>query len=436
MRISIFGLGYVGSVSAVCLAKLGHEVIAVDISSDKVDRMTKGEPPVLESGLGTLLAEVLATGRLRTTVDPSEAVRCSEMAMICVGTPSTSSGGVESKYLYRVAEQIGAILNDSDQSSFAVVNRSTCLPEVHAQVAQLLKEYSGRSLGTGISYVCHPEFLREGVAVHDFFDPPKIVFGCDDVSAEVLCRELYSGIEAQTFVVPINVASMVKYADNAFHALKVTFANEIGLLCKDMEIDSHSVMDVVCQDTKLNLSPRYLRPGFAFGGSCLTKDVRAIRDYSRMRVLPTAMLNSILDSNHHQIQRLVQRLTESACSRVGFVGLSFKEGTDDVRESPIVSLIEQLCGKGYEVQIYDECLSVAQIMGSNESFALQMIPHLTELIVENLQSIVKRVDVLVVSHRLSVEVWASLDLPPTLKVIDLTRIDTLQNHPGYEGLYW
>ena len=283
MRISVFGLGYVGAVSCACLADLGHDVIGVDVSADKVAMMGRGEPPIMEAGLDELLSGAIAAGRLTTTTSASDAVRDSEVAMVCVGTPSTRSGGVDATFLERVCEEIGRAVAEHRPEFFCVMTRSTSVPSVHRLLQETLERESGRTVGDGIGYVCHPEFLREGSAVADFYDPPKIVFGAADGRSQKLCLELYPGVTGETFIVPVDVAAMVKYADNAFHAVKVTFANEIGMLCKELGVDATEVMELFCQDTKLNISTRYLRPGFAFGGSCLPKDVRGLLDEARDR---------------------------------------------------------------------------------------------------------------------------------------------------------
>jgi GDP-mannose 6-dehydrogenase len=436
VRISVFGLGYVGAVSCACLADLGHDVIGVDVSPEKVEMMGRGVAPITEAGLTDLLDRAVAEGRLTTTTDASEAVRRSDVAMVCVGTPSTASGGVDSTYLERVCEQIGRAVAEQRPDFFCVMTRSTSVPSVHHLLTETLERESGRTIGDGIGYVCHPEFLREGVAVQDFYDPPKIVFGASDSRSEELCRRLYPGVPGETFVVPIDVAAMVKYADNAFHAVKVTFANEIGLLCKELDVDASAVMELFCQDTKLNISARYLRPGFAFGGSCLPKDVRGLLDTARHHATPVPMLAGALDSNRQQVDRLVQRVLGPGRYTVGLVGLAFKEGTDDVRESPAVALVERLTGKGHPVVIHDRHLALQRMVGANLSFALQSIPHLAELLVDDLQDLVDRSAVVVVAHRLDPQTWSGLTWPDDVRIIDLANVPQLADLPGYEGLYW
>lgn len=436
MRISVFGLGYVGTVSCGCLGDLGHTVIGVDVNDVKVERIDAGESPIIEDGLDEILAKVHAEGRISACTSADDAVRDSDLALVCVGTPSTPSGGVNDEYLVRVCQQIGEAVKKHDKDFYTVLNRSTSLPDIHDNLQKVLEKSSGRKLGDGIGYVCHPEFLREGVAVEDFYNPPKIVFGATDERSEAMCRELYPGVDAETFFVTPGVASMVKYADNCFHAVKVTFGNEIGMICKAMDIDSHAVMDIFCSDRKLNISARYLKPGFAYGGSCLPKDIRGVLDGARQTATDLPMLNGVRDSNPLQIEALLKRIVSPERPTVGILGLAFKEGTDDVRESPIVTLVEHLCGKGHPIVIYDRHLSMANLVGSNLNFALQSIPHLAELLTENVQTVVDKADVIVVSHRLDAETWKSVNWRSDQRVIDVVNIPELHGVPGYDGLYW
>ncbi len=436
MKLSVFGLGYVGTVSCGCMAKLGHEVVGVDVVQEKVELINSGLSPLIEPGLEDLLDRAVKNGQLRATTDAAAAVRDSEAVMLCVGTPSTASGGVDATHLESVCQQIGAALADSDQDFVVVLTRSTSLPPVHRRLVEVLEQASGRKLGEGFGYVCHPEFLREGAAVDDFNNPPKIVYGASDERSESLCRELYPGIEAPTFFVSTDVAAMIKYADNCFHATKVAFGNEIGTLCQQMNVDSHAVMDVFCEDRKLNISPKYLRPGFAFGGSCLPKDLRAVLDYGRQAALPTPLLSGVQASNQELIRLLANRVIGPDRPAVGIVGLAFKEGTDDVRESPMVAIVEQLCGKGHSIRIYDEHLALQKLMGANRRFALSAIPHLEEMLSSNLQAVIDASDVLVVYHPLQPDTWSNVTVDPHMRVIDLARVAPLEKHPGYEGLHW
>jgi GDP-mannose 6-dehydrogenase len=422
MRISVFGLGYVGAVSCGCLAALGHRVIGVDVVEDKVRRIGRGESPIIEEGIDAILAKALADGLLSSTTDVAAAVRDSDAGLVCVGTPSNPAGGVDATHLERVCRQIAEAVRREGRDFYCVLNRSTSLPPVHASLMRILAESSGAPIGSRVGYVCHPEFLREGNAVHDFYHPPKIV---------------YPGIQAETFVTTPEVASMVKYADNCFHALKVTFGNEVGLICKSLDIDSHAVMEIFCRDRKLNISDKYLRPGNPFGGSCLPKDLRGILDAARTTATPLPMHAGMLESNRIQIDRLVRRIVASSGRQpLGLVGLAFKEGTDDVRESPMVYLVEQLLGKGVPVRIYDEHLAVQRLVGRNRSFALESIPHLAELLSRDLAEVVRAARVLVVNHRLDPARWAASGIGDQHRILDLVNIPELRGFAGYDGLYW
>lgn len=436
MNLSVFGLGYVGAVSCGCMAGLGHRMIGVDVVRAKADVINQGQSPLIEHGLGDLINQAVTAGRLHATTDTADAVRDSDAAMLCVGTPSTPTGGVDATHLINVCTQIGHALRDADKEFYTVLTRSTCPPPVHRRLIETLEQSSGRKLGDGLGYVCHPEFLREGTAVADFHDPPKIVFGTDDPRCEELCRGLYPGIDAPTFFVPTDVAAMVKYADNCFHAVKVVFGNEIGSLCKEMGVDAHAVMDVFCRDEKLNISAKYLRPGFAFGGSCLPKDLRAVLDTARETAVDTPLLASVMQSNRGQIDRFLQRVIPADRSAVGVVGLAFKEGTDDVRESPMVAVVEHLGGKGRAVTIYDRHLSMQRLMGANRRFALDAIPHLEDLLRDDLQAVIDASDTLIVSHKLTEQAWAAVKFRPDQHIIDLARIPALEALPNYRGLHW
>lgn len=437
MRISVFGLGYVGAVSCGCLAALGHQVIGVDVVDEKVRGIARGESPIIEEGLDAILARAVEASQLSATSDVAEAVHSSDVAILCVGTPSTPSGGVETRYLDRVCRQIGEAVRDTDGGFFTVLNRSTSMPSVHRSLMRLLEKTSGAKLGQEIGYVCHPEFLREGTAVADFFDPPKIVFGVTDERSEAICRNLYPSISANSFFVSPDVAAMVKYADNSFHALKVTFGNEIGLLCKALDIDSHSLMEIFCSDYKLNISDKYLMPGGPFGGSCLPKDLRALLDVSRSSAVPLPLHAGMLESNRQQLNAIVERIiAANGRQPVGIIGLAFKEGTDDVRESPMVALAEQLLGKGVPLQIYDEHLAVANMIGSNRRFVLDALPHLADLLSCDLAGVVRSSRSIVVNHRLTVERWRSAAISPNQQIFDLANVAELRNKPNYNGLYW
>jgi len=348
--ISVFGLGYVGCVSAACFAREGHDVVGVDVSQTKVDLINSGKPTIVEEGIGELVAEMVASGRLRATTDARKAVLGSSISLVCVGTPSRENASLDLSYIQRVAEQIGAILRDKE-SMHIVVIRSTVLPgTIHELVVPALERFSGKRSGYEFHVCSNPEFLREGTSIKDFDDPPFTLIGADDPAAAGAVEQLYAGIDAPTHQTAVRTAEMVKYACNCFHGLKVGFANEIGAVCKALGVDSHEVMRIFCEDRKLNISTAYLKPGFAFGGSCLPKDLRAIVYRAQQEDVEVPILRATLESNRKQIERAFRMVMATGQKRVGVLGLSFKAGTDDLRESPMVALIEMLIGKGIELQ--------------------------------------------------------------------------------------
>lgn len=438
MKISVFGLGYVGAVSCGCLAELGHEVIGVDVAEGKVDLVNCGCSPIIEPQLPEILEKAHRAGLIRATTDPAEAVRASDLAFVCVGTPSLPTGGVDDRFLKQVVAEIGDAVRSSRNgtSPFIVAVRSTCLPPVHRHLQEILAEKTVAPAGAKASYVCHPEFLRECDAVADFFNPPKIIFGTNDELAHAACQQLYPGIEAPTCFTSVSTAAMVKYADNAFHAVKVTFANEVGILCRAFGVDSRRVMELFCEDTKLNISSKYLRPGGAYGGSCLPKDVAAMLDAARQAAVPLTMLSAVRDSNEVQMRELNARIRGLDRPVVGVVGMAFKEGTDDVRQSPMVSVVEHLLGKGCTVRVYDRHLAIQNLTGANKSFALASIPHLSTMLSDDLQSVVAGTDVVIVSHRLSDDDWQPIKWSKNQRIIDLANVPALHKLPHYEGIYW
>lgn len=426
MRISVFGLGYVGTVTTACLARLGHRLVGVDVSGLKVEALGRGKTPISEPGLGELLAEGRARGAVRATTDAAEAVAGSDVALVCVGTPSTATGGVDDRHLTKVVAEIRDALA-AESRPFTVMVRSTCLPAVHARLREVLRPAGAR--GGPVHYVCHPEYLREGTAVADFLEPPKVVFGVEGPGPEETCRALYPGLAVEPVFVPVDVAALSKYADNCFHALKVTFANEMGLLCKALGVDSRQVMDLLCRDDKLNISPRYLRPGAPFGGSCLPKDLRAVLDQSRQLAVATPMLSGVAASNRNQVDVIVARVLDSGVREVGIVGLAFKEDTDDLRESPAVAVAEQLLGKGLALRIYDSSLSVDRLIGANRAFALRSIPHLASLLFPDPAEVFARSGIVLAFHRIPPELLA--DPGARAKTLDFTG-----RNRGSEGVYW
>jgi len=401
MRIAIFGLGYVGSVSAACLAEAGHHVIGVDVDPHKLSLMRQGRAPVSEPGLDDLLARMVSGGRITVTDDTAAAVRDADLSLVCVGTPSRRNGSLDTTFLERVIVQIGAALAAS--STYHVVAiRSTVLPGVvRFTLTPLLEDASGRRVGDGLGVCVNPEFLREGSAISDFRSPPFTIIGESDQRAGDLLATVYAHLEAPVRRVLADEASMVKYASNIFHAMKVAFANEIGSVCQQLAIDGQAVMQMFCEDRELNISPRYLRPGFAFGGSCLPKDVRAIVHLAKELDIANPLLGSLLASNDAHIQRVVETVLEMRTRRVALLGLSFKVGSDDLRESPFVRLAEGLIGKGVQLSIYDPDVAISDVFGRNRAYVQEHLPHVGQLVSTDLAHVVNNADVVVVAKRLA-----------------------------------
>lgn len=396
--ISVFGLGYVGCVSAACFAKQGHSVIGVDVSEAKVDLVNAGKPTILEEGIAELVAEMRAAGRLRATTDVAEAVRATDISLICVGTPSRPNASLDLSYVERVSEQIGGELRGK-AGHHTVVIRSTVLPgTIHTLVLPALERASGKKAGQGFSVCSNPEFLREGSSIKDFYDPPFTLIGADQPEASERVAGLYAGVEAPVFRTEVRVAEMVKYACNCFHGLKVGFANEIGNVCKAMGVDSHEVMRIFCEDRKLNISPYYLKPGFAFGGSCLPKDLRATVYAAQRHDVEVPILRATLESNRKQIERAFQMVLATGHRRIGVLGMSFKAGTDDLRESPMVALIEMLIGKGMELHIYDRDVSESRTVGANREYIEREVPHIWTLMRPTMDDVLAHGDTIVLGN--------------------------------------
>lgn len=436
MRISIFGLGYVGAVSAGCLATDGHDVIGVDPNQTKVDLINKGVTPIIEKDIGEMIAKTAASGKLRATTDVREAVMGSDISLICVGTPSMLNGNLDLSYVRRVCEEIGAAMREKD-SFHVVVGRSTMLPGSMGNVViPTLEQASGKKAGVDFGVCNNPEFLREGTAVYDYYNPPKTVIGESDPRAGDMLVELYKHMDAPMIRTDVETAEMVKYTDNNWHALKVAFANEIGNICKAVGIDGHKVMEIFCQDTKLNLSPYYMKPGFAFGGSCLPKDVRALTYKGRSLDLELPVLNAIMPSNQQQIAKAIDMITGKGKRKVGILGFAFKAGTDDLRESPIVDLIEHLIGKGYDLKLYDKNVNLAALTGANRDYILNHIPHISKLMVESMQEVMDFAETLVIGNGAAEFKPVPASLKPGQVVVDLVRISKDMSSDQYDGICW
>ena len=438
MRVSVFGLGYVGTVSAASFAADGHDVIGVDVNPDKVGAVNEGRSPIVEPGLDALLKGGIASGKLRATTSTADAVHATDLSLVCVGTPSRKNGSLDLTYLVRVCEQIGAELRDKPDYHVVVI-RSTVLPgTTHGHVIPALERASGKKYGEGFGVSVNPEFLREGTALKDFREPPLTLVGHNHAADAAPTKALYQNLEAPLFGTSIRVAEMMKYTSNAWHAVKIVFANEIGNLCKQVGVDSHDVMDIFCQDNKLNLSSYYLKPGFAFGGSCLPKDVRALQYRAREADLELPLINSVLDSNRLQVQMAVDRIVDTGKKKVGLLGFSFKAGTDDLRESPMVILAEALLGKGFSLRIYDRNVSLARLVGANKQYIEEQIPHLSRHLSESLDEVISESEVIVIGNAAPEFSDAVTRCRPDQILIDLVRIplDFSKVQAQYDGICW
>ncbi len=438
MNVSVFGLGYVGSVSAATFASDGHTVVGVDVNPAKVAMLNAGQSPIVEPGLGELIESTVAAGRLRATTSTDEAVEATSVSLVSVSTPSRKNGSLDLSYLTRVCEQIGGALRNKT-SYHVVVIRSTVLPgTTHETVIPTLERTSGKTYGVDFGVAVNPEFLREGSAVRDIRQPPLTLVGHNHAADAAGTVALYEGLEAPVVTTSIRVAEMIKYASNAWHALKVCFGNEIGNICKRLDVDSHEVMEIFCQDDKLNLSPYYLKPGFAFGGSCLPKDVRALEYRAKELDLELPVLQSLLRSNQLQIQHAIEQIVESGKKRVGLLGFSFKAGTDDLRESPMVILAETLLGKGYDVRIFDRNVLIARLTGSNKEYIEHQIPHLSRLLCQTVDEVIDGSDVLVVGNAGPEFGEALTRCRADQTILDLVRVpvDQTKLKASYTGICW
>lgn len=438
-RVSVFGLGYVGCVSAACLSESGNEIVGVDVNATKVAMVNAGTSPIVEERVGELFARAARAGRLRATTSVAEAIHQTSVSLVCVGTPSRHNGAIDLSHITRVCEEIGGALRTKD-TWHTVAFRSTMIPgTTECLLTGLLETASGKEAGVDFGIVMNPEFLREGTAVRDFRQPPFTLVGTvHERSAEVM-RDLYADVDAPLHVAPPRVAEMVKYASNCYHAVKVTFANEIGNICKALEVDSHDVMRLFCLDTKLNVSASYLKPGFAFGGSCLPKDLRAIVHQARHLDIDAPLLSATLESNRRQVVRAYEMIVGTGSKRVGVLGLAFKAGTDDLRESPIVSLVEMLHGRGLRVSVYDREVSRARIIGANKEYIEREIPHIWSMMRERVNDVLDECDVVVIGN--SADEFRSIGdrLRRDQLVIDLVRVAdraTLIEDAAYEGIAW
>ena len=439
MKLAIFGLGYVGTVCGASFAAAGHEVLGVDVNSAKVQMIEDGVSPIVEPGLNDLMADVARDRTFRATTDTDAAVAWAELCLLCVGTPANENGSLNLNHVYEVCSQIGVALKAAiaGERYVVVTVRSTVLPGTLQECRAILEKESGGKAGKDFGLACNPEFLREGSALKDFREPPYTLIGADDDRSVAKLKELYAHVDAPFYPAPINVAEMIKYVNNSYHALKVAFANEVGVFCKALEIDSHKVMELFCQDTKLNISPAYFRPGFAFGGSCLPKDLSALAHKARTLDVQVPVLASVLPSNKLHLQNGLRLITSLGKKKIGLLGLSFKAGTDDLRESPLVDLVESLLGKGYEIRIYDRNVNLARLMGANKSYIENQIPHVSRLFVEQMSELLAFAQCIVIGNGDP----EFRDIPGRVSseqmIVDLVRVDSSKVTGGnYHGICW
>jgi GDP-mannose 6-dehydrogenase len=434
MKIAVFGLGYVGCVGIGCLAQNGHEIIGVDVSDDKINLINKGLPTIIEKDIDTIIKEQWEAGKISATHDYKKAVEGTEAAFICVGTPSLPTGQLNLDYVFQTAAQIGESLKEKE-GFYIVAIRSTVFPGTNKRIGEIIAENSGKTRNVDFAVVSNPEFLREGSAVSDYYNPSVTVLGSDNEKALDIMEKIYEKVNAPVVRTDIQVAEIIKYINNAFHALKITFANEVGSICKSLGIDSHQVMNLFTMDNHLNISKVYFKPGMAYGGSCLPKDLKGLRTIAYDHYLQTPVISSIENSNEYQKNRAFELVEKFGSRKVGIIGLAFKNGTDDLRYSPAVDLVEMLLGKGYDVKIYDRNVQLSKLIGSNRSYIDQHLPHISALLIASAEEVIKHGDTVVFVHKVE-EALEFKGLLQSKNVIDLVRLEELKRLPVYEGINW
>lgn len=439
MKVAILGLGYVGTVCGACLADLGHQIQGADLSEAKVTLLSQGRSPIVEPGLDDLVARGVASGRLQATQSTQEAIEFASVIMICVGTPSRPNGALSVDAVLSVASDIGKALRirASKDTYPVVVVRSTVVPGTLARVSEIVADTSGLKPGDDFGVASNPEFLREGSAIQDFKTPPYTLVGTEDDRAEAILRELYAPLQADFIRTATGPAELLKFLNNSWHALKVAFANEVGATCKALGVDSHQVMDLFCRDTRLNVSKAYLRPGFAYGGSCLPKDLAALNHLARIAEVSTPILAAVAPSNRDHINRAVELIQSLGSKSLGILGLSFKSGTDDLRESPTVDIVQTLLGRGYRISIYDANVNLSRLIGANKSYIEQQISHINELLRPSMDEVVENSDILVVANGSPEFRDLAGRLRPGQHLVDLVRLNPdLVSNSHYHGLCW
>ncbi len=436
MNISIFGLGYVGCVSIGCLAKNGHHVIGVDVSQVKVDQINAGKATIIEKDIDLIIAEQRAKGNIEATTNATEAIRRSDITIIAVGTPSSEKGHLNLNFIFKVAQATGLGIKEKKEFHIIAI-RSTIMPGTCDKFAAIVEEASGKKRNVDFAIVDNPEFLREGTAVEDYYNPPLTLIGSDNMEAAEKVADLYRQLPGEVIITELKIAEIMKYVNNTFHALKISFGNEIGNICSEMDIDSHKVMDIFCKDKQLNISPYYFKPGFAFGGSCLPKDLKGLQTLAHDLYVNVPVIDSINKSNELQISRAVEIIQHTDKKRIGFLGLSFKAGTDDLRNSPAVHVVETLLGKGYTVKIYDKNIYLSNLTGTNKVYIDQHIPHLSKLMVSDINEIVKDVDVIVINNKEKEYQDILEKTDESITIVDMVRLpDTIRSKKNYLGINW
>jgi GDP-mannose 6-dehydrogenase len=435
MKISIFGLGYVGCVSLGCLAKNGHHVIGVDTNQAKVDQINSGRATIIEKDVDKIIAEQRMAGRISATSDNMLAVKGSDISIIAVGTPSTDKGHLNLQYIFKVAENIGEALKHKNTFHIIAI-RSTIMPGTCDKFAEIVEYNSGKKRNEDFALVDNPEFLREGTAVKDYYNPPLTLIGSDNVKAAEKVAELYRQLPAEIIITDLKIAEIMKYINNTYHALKISFSNEIGNICSELGIDSHEVMDIFCKDKQLNISPYYFKPGFAYGGSCLPKDLKGLQTLAHDLYIDVPVIDGISKTNDLQIQRAIKLIYKYWDKKLGFLGLSFKAGTDDLRNSPTVSIIETLLDKGCNIVIYDKNINLAKLTGTNKEYIDSRIPHLSNLMVSDPAELINECDIIVINTR-EPEFFNLVSDIENKIIIDFVRIDdSILSNRNYVGINW
>jgi GDP-mannose 6-dehydrogenase len=438
MKVSVFGLGYVGCVSIGCLAREGLEVIGVDVNPDKVALVNSGQSTIVEKGLDSLIADGVEQGRISATTSPELAITGSDIAILCVGTPNLPAGHLDMQYILKVGEEVGAALRYKE-SFFTIAIRSTVMPGTNQKLIEIVEMASGKQHDVDFAVVSNPEFLREGNAVSDFFAPPYTVIGTISNKGASVVQELYSFLGCPVFKVDVQIAELIKFLNNTFHALKVAFANEVGRLCKELNVDSHDLMELFVSDTELNISSRYFRPGFSYGGSCLPKDLKALQAIAHDCYLELPILQSVDQSNRINTNSVYNRILEAGCTRIGVYGLSFKEGTDDLRFSPSLELVERLIGKGGQIRVYDKNVNMSRLVGKNKEFLFNHLPHVDKTLCASLEELLQQSDMLLITQIVPEEdtkLIKDFVAKNSMKLLDLTRTKSLEDVETYEGISW